>query len=278
MESRHKATHQEDMAKVKWLQGFLRGRPLGSIDRELVARIGEAKASEASQATANRYLALIRAVLRKAAFEWEWIDRVPKVKLFREAKRRIRWITPEQVRTLLAELPVHQRDLVLFALSTGLRQANVLKLEWSQVDLSRSVAWIYGDQAKGRRDIHVSLNSTALNVLSRQVGKHPTRVFTYRGKPVGWANTRAWREALKRAGIVDFRWHDLRHTWASWLVQNGTPLYVVQEMGAWESEGMVRRYAHLAPAHLAKHAEVISAMLGGTNSAQPEKDEGPSER
>jgi hypothetical protein len=61
-------------------------------------------------------------------------------------------------------------------------------------------------------------------------------------------------------------------------VQNGTPLYVVQEMGAWESEGMVRRYAHLAPAHLAKHAEVISAMLGGTNSAQPEKDEGPSER
>jgi integrase len=278
MESRHKATHQEDMAKVKWLQGFLRGRPLGSIDRELVARIGEAKASEASQATANRYLALIRAVLRKAAFEWEWIDRVPKVKLFREAKRRIRWITPEQVRTLLAELPVHQRDLVLFALSTGLRQANVLKLEWSQVDLSRSVAWIYGDQAKGRRDIHVSLNSTALNVLSRQVGKHPTRVFTYRGKPVGWANTRAWREALKRAGIVDFRWHDLRHTWASWLVQNGTPLYVVQEMGAWESEGMVRRYAHLAPAHLAKHAEVISAMLGGTNSAQPEKDKGPSER
>jgi integrase len=278
MESRHKATHQEDLAKVRWLQVFLRGRLLDSIDRELVAKIGEAKALEASQATANRYLALIRAVLRKAAFEWEWIDRVPEVRLFRESKRRIRWITPEQVRTLLAELPGHQRDLVLFALATGLRQANVLKLEWSQVDLARGVAWIYGDQAKGRRDIHVSLNSTALDVLSRQVGKHPSRVFTYRGNPVAWANTRAWREALKRAGIVDFRWHDLRHTWASWLVQNGTPLYVVQEMGAWESEGMVRRYAHLAPAHLAKHAEVISAMLDGTNSAQPEKDEGPSSR
>jgi integrase len=79
---------------------------------------------------------------------------------------------------------------------------------------------------------------------------------------------------LKRAGIVDFRWHDIRHTWASWLVQNGTPLFVVQEMGAWQSEGMVRRYAHLAPAHLAKHAEVISAMLKGTDSAQPTNEKG----
>lgn len=279
-ETKHKATHHEDLAKVRWLQHFLRGRPLDSIDRELIVRIGEAKASEASLSTANRYLALVRAVLRKAVFEWEWIDRAPKVKLFRERTRRVRWITPEQVRALLAELPTHQRDVVLFALATGLRQGNVVRLEWSQVDLARGVAWIYADQAKGGRDIHVSLNSTALEVLSRQVGKHPERVFTFRGRPISWANTRAWREALKRAGIVDFRWHDIRHTWASWLVQNGTPLYVVQEMGAWQSEGMVRRYAHLGPAHLAQHAEVITAMLKGTNSAQPseQKDPGSSPR
>jgi integrase len=110
----------------------------------------------------------------------------------------------------------------------------------------------------------------------RQIGKHPERVFTYDGKPVAWANTLAWRKALKRAGIADFRWHDLRHTWASWHVQNGTPLYVVQEMGAWESEGMVRRYAHLAPAHLAVHAEAISGMLGDTTSTQAPKEKGPS--
>lgn len=114
-------------------------------------------------------------------------------------------------------------------------------------------------------------------MLVRQVGKHPVRVFTYNGKPVARANTLAWRQALKRAGIEDFRWHDLRHTWASWLVQHGTPLYVVQEMGAWKSEGMVRRYAHLAPAHLAEHAEVIAGILGDTKSAQTSNDEGPSE-
>ena len=88
--------------------------------------------------------------------------------------------------------------------------------------------------------------------------------------------TRAWREALKRVGIEDFRWHDLRHTWASWLAQRGTPSKVLQEMGAWESEGMVRRYAHLAPANFAEHAERIAGLIGGTDLAHATKEKGPS--
>jgi Phage integrase family len=63
----------------------------------------------------------------------------------------------------------------------------------------------------------------------------------FNGKPVAWANTRAWREALKRAGIKDFRWHDLHDTWASWLVQRGAPSNVVQEVGAWESDASAVR-------------------------------------
>lgn len=81
-------------------------------------------------------------------------------------------------------------------------------------------------------------------------------------------------KALKQAGIEDFRWHDLRHTWASWLVQNGTPLYVVQEMGAWESAEMVRRYAHLAPAHLVKHAKVVANLLNVTDATQTPIEKG----
>ena len=220
---------------------------LNSIDREPVAKVGTIKAEEAQPATANRYLALIRAILRKASNEWEWIDQVPRIKLYREPKRRVRWITPEQVQVLLKELPKHQVDVVLFALATGLRQANVIKLEWPQVDMERHVAWIHADQAKGRKDIHVSLNSRrwvcwngsgASIAESLHLSGQADRVGQYQG----------WRKALTRAGIENFRWHDLRHTWASWHVQNGTPLHVVQEMGAWESESMVRRYAHLAPA------------------------------
>lgn len=278
LQESEKRTIEEDKAKLRWLQPHLRLKYLDSIDREQIADLARIKAEQSSPSTANRYLALIRAVLRKAAFEWEWIDRVPKVKLYREAKRRVRWITPEQAQTLLKELPPHQAEIVLFALSTGLRQSNVLKLEWSQVDLERQVAWIHGDQAKAGKPIHVSLNSTAVALLVRQLGKHPERVFTFGGKPVAWANTRAWRQALIRAGIEDFRWHDLRHTWASWLVQQGTPTNVLQEMGGWESEGMVRRYAHLAPAHLAEHAERIAGLIGGTELAQPAKEKGPSNR
>jgi hypothetical protein len=124
--------------------------------------------------------------------------------MYHERKRCVEWLTPEQAKTLLGELPDHQRDLVLFALATGLRQSNVTGLEWSQVDLERRVAWIRPGQAKARSAIHVSLNSLACNVLRRQQGKHEVRVFTYQGKPVKWGNTRAWRLALKRAGDQRF--------------------------------------------------------------------------
>jgi integrase len=83
------------------------------------------------------------------------------------------------------------------------------------------------------------------------------------------------RNALTRAGIENFRWHDLRHTWASWLVQHGTSLYVLQGMGAWQSAEMVRRYTHLAPLHLlAQHAEVVAELLNDTTTAQSADNEG----
>jgi integrase len=274
LETQHKATHRDDKSRMRWIQPYLTGKTLAEIDRELIVRIGEAKAKESSHSTANRVLALIRSILRRAAFEWEWIEKVPRIRLYKEAKRRVRWLTPEQVQRLLAELPPHQQDMMLFALSTGLRQANVLKLEWSQVDMVRKVCWIHPDQAKARKAIHVPLNSSAMAVLFRQIGKHPQRVFTYRGIPSANANTRGWRAALKRAGIENFRWHDLRHTWASWLAQQGTPLNVLQELGGWESETMVKRYAHLAPAQLTEHSERVSNLLNGTNMAQAEKQKG----
>ena len=96
-------------------------------------------------------------------------------------------------------------------------------------------------------------------------------MFSYRGKPITQVSTKAWYAALKRAGIADFRWHDLRHTWASWHVQNGTALFALQELGGWASTELVRRYAHLAADHLAPYAERLSALRAvekayGTNT------------
>lgn len=273
METEHKASHKQDVKQVAWIQQFFRGRLLSELTREVIAEVGEVKRKETSPSTANRYLATIRAILRRAALEWEWIDKVPFIRLYKEPKRRIRWIEPEQVQTLINELPKHLQDLVIFSLCTGLRKRNVTELEWSQVDLKRNVAWIHADQAKARKSIHISLNATAMEVLNKQIGKHPTRVFTYRGKPIIQVNTKAWYKALKRAGIENFRWHDLRHTWASWLTQKGVPLNVIQEMGAWESTEMVKRYAHLAPEQFRKHAMVVDELLNDTILTQLDKNE-----
>jgi integrase len=129
--------------------------------------------------------------------------------------------------------------------------------------LERQVAWVHADQVKAGRAIGIPLNRVAMAVLSKQIGKHVVQVFTYRGKPLKQVNTMVWRNALVRAGITNFRWHDLRHTWASWMVQQRVSIAELQELGGWESVEMVRRYAHLAPNHLAKSAARLESSMVG---------------
>ena len=97
------------------------------------------------------------------------------------------------------------------------------------------------------------------------MGKHPQRAFTYAGKPLARVNTRAWGKALKRAGIENFRWHDLLHTWAAWHRQAGTPTHELQRLDGWLSSVKVERYAHLAPDQLAKAANRIDPLSVVTN-------------
>lgn len=254
-EHKHKKTLHDDRGHFRWLDNHLRGRLLSDITRDHIESIIQAKLSEGvSNARVNRMLALIRAILRRAANHWDWLEKVPTIQLLPEPKRRVRWLTPQQAEALIAELPPHLAAIVKFALATGLRDTNITGLEWSQVDLDRKTAWIHPDQSKTGRPIPVSLNEDAIRVLHDEVGKHLCWVFTYRGDRITRANNRAWRKALLRVGIEDFRFHDLRHTWATWHVQRGTPLHILQEMGGWSSYEMVRRYAHLGADHLAAYS------------------------
>jgi integrase len=266
-ETSEKATHQEDRKKLIWLHVHLGDLNLDEITLDVIDRIRSAKLKEASKGTTNRYLALVRAILLRSRDEWEWVDKVPKIRLFKEANSRERSLTQEQAKCLLAELPEHLREMVLFSLATGLRQSNVLRLEWSQVNLEQCHAWIHGWQSKNRRAISVPLNAPAMAVLQRQKGKHPTRVFTYLGKPLQSANTGAWQAARRRAGIEDFRWHDLRHTWATWQRQAGTPTHELQRLGGWRTGAMVERYAHLAPESLAVAASRLDSVFPSYDSA-----------
>ncbi|HRD48620.1 MAG: site-specific integrase [Candidatus Competibacter sp.] len=153
-------------------------------------------------------------------------------------------------------------DLVEFSLATGLRLSNATGLRWNQIDLGRRLAWIHADQNKSKKNLTVPLNDSAAEVLRRCWGQHPEFVFTYAGHPIKRPDILTWRRACQKAGIADFRWHDLRHTWASWHVQAGTSLQTLMELGGWSSYEMVLRYAHLAEEHLhAAAAKVVTLRL-----------------
>lgn len=260
-ETDHKRDHRGDKFKLRWIAEHWNDKPVKDITREEINKLAELRKQSVKPSTVNRYLALIRSILRRCAFEWMWIQKPPYIRLMREPSRRVRWLKPEQAKILLSELPEHQRNPMIFALTTGLRVSNILNLTWEQIDLERRVCWFFADQVKNSEDLSVSLNDNAMSVLYACQGMHKEYVFTYRGKPVKRTTTRAWYRALKRAGIEDFRWHDLRHTWASWLVQEGVPLYALQEMGGWKTAAMVRRYAHLSPAHNLRYAQKIDSSV-----------------
>ena len=276
-ETAHKASQFSDKKHFRWLDAYLRDVPLMDINRDKLDELVSArKADGVANATVNRMLALVRSVLRRAAYEWEWLENAPKVRLLPEPKRRIRFLTAEEAERLLDELPGHLAAMARFSLETGLRQANVTGLQWSQVDVVRKVAWIHADQAKARKAIAIPLSDVAVMVSRSQLGKHDTHVFSFKGKSVTNVNNHAWDKALVRAGITDFRWHDLRHTWASWHVQRGTPLNVLQELGGWESVEMVRRYAHLSGEHLSTYAQSLTGQLRpvATKQLRTEKKKG----
>lgn len=92
-------------------------------------------------------------------------------------------------------------------------------------------------QAKSRKAIGVNLTPSAIAVLRRRLGEDRQYVFIYKGHPVTQVSGKAWWKALQRAGIENFRWHDLRHTWASWHIQAGMPLFKLQEMGGMGKHG-----------------------------------------
>ncbi|MGQ0698271.1 MAG: site-specific integrase [Panacagrimonas sp.] len=151
--------------------------------------------------------------------------------------------------------------MMRFTLATGLRQRNVCRLGWADVDLARCCAWVPSDQSKTKNAIAVTLNADAMAVLQRREGMHKEFVFTYRGNPVCQVNTKAWRAAVERAGLKDFRWHDLRHTWASWHAQQGTPFNGLAGDGWMEVAGDgPALHAHLTAAHLMPYARRLAGV------------------
>lgn len=196
-------------------------------------------------ATQAKPLALMRALLRAAERDWKWLEKAPVIKIPQVRNKRVRWLEPHEAQRLVSDCPKPLKSVVMFALTTGLRRSSIINMEWQQIDMQRRVAWINPEDSKSNRAIGVALFDMACRVLREQIGHHNKWVFVQtkasnRSDGTKTADVRkmrvddqtAFNAACRRAGIEDFRFHDLRHTWASWLIQAGVPLSVLQEMGA----------------------------------------------
>lgn len=260
LERSHKKSIGDDQDKIDYLVPKLGQRQLSDIDRDAIEG---ALPKDVKPATRNRYRALIRAILRASEREWDWLERAPALRTEQEPRRRVAFLTHAQAEALIGHLPEKYRLPVRLALLTGLRRSNVFGMCWEEINLERRVAVVHADEAKAGQRIVVPLNAAAVELLSSLPEPRQGRVWGDMDRV--WANT--WEAACKRAGVPGFRFHDLRHTWASWHAMAGTPLSVLQELGGWHSPQMVQRYAHLSPEHLSEAAERVTFM------AQPASDQ-----
>jgi integrase len=144
-----------------------------------------------------------------------------------------------------------------------------------RVDLVNRTYYVPAPKAKGRKKgIPVALNSDAIAILEQWKGVHPRYVFSFRGRaPIKQVTTAMWRRIVKAAGLEGVKFQSLRHSWASWHIQGGTPLKILMEMGGWASLAMPDRYSHLNPGHLAQYAE--TSAIGDAPSTKSDTLEIP---
>ena len=265
-----KKTIPMDRLHLRLLDPLLRDRLLADVNMDVLSEFVRQRRErdKVANSTINRTLEVVRRILNLAHHDWNWLDRIPRIRMLREPKRRIRFLVREEADRLLEALPEHLRPVVRFALVTGCRMSEILHLEWHRVDFGRRVAWLDPGTTKSGDGRGIPLNTDAVLALRSVQGSSDRWCFTYQGKPMTAVGA-AWERALRRAGIEAFRFHDLRHTWASWHVMSGTSLQELMELGGWKSFEMVLRYAHLAPEHLsaaAKRIERVWEVVEGSST------------
>jgi len=227
-------------------------------------------------ADVNRKIAYLRAVVNAAYRVYQWFQhgKTPPLYSFQSGEvTRLRFLSTDEVVRLADALPAPFGMAARFAVATGLRRRNVLKLRWDQLDLDDKTATIDGMLMKNGELLRIPLNGEAMAILRLQKNKSEWVFPKESGSPAPEIPSKVWSRACKEAELKNLRWHDLRHTWASILRQQGVPLEVIQELGGWKSLAMVERYAHLSVDHLRDAAGLVDKAFGTDmaqrNSARP---------
>ena len=252
-----------DRGSLKHLLPIFGNMILTGITSKLLAGYKTQRRLEhAAPATINKELQLVRHAFNLAVREWEWCRENPmhRVSMEKTHNEVDRWLTLDEEDRLMAASSPWLREFIVFALNTGMRQGEILNLQWQDVDFTRGTLVVMKSKNGTRRTI--PLNTTVYALLAAKqaaMGVSEGRVFrTPRGNELKVRFlVREFCEARDRAGIPDFRFHDLRHTFATRLVQGGIDLYKVQRLLGHKTNHMTQRYAHHSPESLREGVKIL---------------------
>lgn len=229
-------------------------------------------------ATVNREVSILRCLLRLAK-KWGYVREVPTFELAKESKGRLRFLEREEIQRLLDACRESQNPylhaIVTIAVHTGMRLGEILGLTWDRVDFSRGVIVLVQTKGGEPRDVPMSMAvHEALSALRQERatggGKPPSGLVFCKSNGTAWGQIRtAFTVALRKARITKFRFHDLRHTCASWLVMDGASLMEVKELLGHADLKMTLRYAHLAPERLREAVGRLDRVFSGAEIASP---------
>jgi integrase len=274
MKTTTKRSKGVDQMILDWLEPYIGDEPIKAIDRDALDELRQTARDEGwAESTVDRYMCLVRSILKACVDDWGLLDKMPKVPMFNPERTEPRWLTKDEWKDLHAELPPHLQLAAHFAVLTGLRMRAMLGLTWSRVDMAAARLWVPGRQQKGKRTLGIPISAEAMRVLKklRKLNPEGDHVFQWQGRPIDDLNGKSYQDALQRAGIGGANWHTLRHTFASWAVQAGVTLQELMDLGGWRDIRSVLVYAHLAPDHLAQAASKISTKKAQSKRATNEK-------
>jgi len=270
-----RANARRELTSVKNLKAFFGTPTLEHVTpKRIVAYKNQRYADGVKPATINRELASLKKAFNLARREWEWCDDNPvcRVSMEQEHNTRDRWLTIDEEARVVSAAPAWLRELMVFAIHTGMRQGEILGLTWAGVDLFRRTVTVFKAKNGERRTI--PLNQTGLELLKHKCGSRSVEtelVFPSAAQTrLNASNiSRSLNLALEKAKMTDFHFHDLRHTCATRMVQAGVDLYKVQRLLGAQFPIMTQRYAHHYPESLRDGVEALDAgRADSTNLAQ----------
>ena len=246
--------------------------------RDNLLREQTVRGRQRTTSTVVRYLAALSHCYSIAIKEWDWVDDNPvrRITMPKEPSGRTRFLSDEERVSLLNACHESQNPylytIVVLALSTGMRRSEIMNLRWDQVDLNREVIRLLPEDTKNATSRAVPIAGPALIELQKlsesKVRSFSNLVFPAPNaipgeeRPIDIQS--AWKAALQRAAITDFRFHDLRHSAASYLAMNGATLAEIAEILGHKTLQMVKRYAHLTEQHTSGVVKRMNAaMFGG---------------